>query len=229
MTPSARRTMRRALGLVLTVAALGGVAVVGPNLYSWERSRDRIVTDVDDAPSRDVAIIFGAEVRSNGSPSPYLRARLNVGVRLYKTGRVQVLVVSGDNSPAHHRETTAMRRYLERQGVPSGRIVEDRYGLDTYDTCARAKNVFGINSALLVSQSYHLPRAVATCRAVGVDAIGVGDESVRTTSPRWGEFSRREYPANVKMALDLVTARDPYLEPPSDAVARALNTKRTVR
>lgn len=102
-----------------------------------------------------------------------------------------------------------MRRYLEEQGVPRCAIVEDEFGWDTYDTCVRARRVFRVRSAVLISQRYHLPRAVATARAIGLDAVGVGDVSVRQTSRRWNEFARREVAANLKLALDLVSRRVP--------------------
>ena len=106
--------------------------------------------------------------------------------------------------------------------LAEARIVEDAFGLDTYDTCVRAHDVFGVTSALLVSQRYHLPRAVATCRAVGVDAIGVGDVTVRRTSKRWDEFAQRELGANLKMVWDLTTRRTPNLEGDPEAVSAAL-------
>lgn len=212
------------LRVVGTIAALAGVALVavgGPALWTRFVARDRVLT-ASQAPARDVAIIFGAEMYPSGKPSPYLRARLDLGVRLHREGRARVLIVSGDNDAAHNRESTNMKRYLVAQGVPAERVVEDEHGLDTYDTCVRARDVFGVTEALLVSQRYHLHRAVATCRAVGVDAVGVGDVSVKATSRRWDEFARRELGANLKMVWDVVSARTPRTEGDRDAVARAL-------
>ena len=213
----------RALGLCLGVALLGAAGVGAPNGYAWWASRGRIVS-VTDAPTRDVAVILGAEVYPSGTPSPYLRARLDLGVRLFRDGRARVLLVSGDDAPEHNRETASMRAYLEARGVPASRIVEDVAGVDTYDTCVRAAGVFGVRSLLLVSQEYHLPRAVATCRAVGVDAVGVADVSVRGVSDFWAYGALRERAANVKMAWDVLRHRRLPAEPQSDAVARALRS-----
>ena len=117
-----------------------------------------------------------------------------------------------------------MRRYLEARGVPAARIVEDEAGNDTYDTCVRVRDTFGVRSAILVSQSYHLPRAVATCRALGVDAVGVGDDSVQHLS-FWPVGVMREYPADVNLVLDVARRRPPAVaDPPSTAVADALRT-----
>ena len=218
-----RLPVLRVFALIVCLAALGVGVIAGPALWTRWMSRDRILTSAH-APTRDVAIIYGAEVYPSGKPSPYLRARLDLGAALFRAGRVRVLIVSGDNAVSHNREATSMKNYLVSVGVPEARIVEDAFGLDTYDTCVRAHDVFGVTSALLVSQRYHLPRAVATCRAVGVDAIGVGDVTVRRTSKRWEGFARRELAANVKMVGDLLTRRSPVLEPPSDAVAVALRS-----
>ncbi len=176
--PNARRRPgHRAFGVVVGVLVAGALAVGAPSVFGWWASRGRVVP-VADAPARDVAVILGAEVYPSGTPSPYLRARLDLGAELFRSGRARVLIVSGDNAPDHHRETASMRAYLEAAGVPAAKIVEDEAGLDTYDTCVRARDVFGVHELLLVSQEYHLARAVATCRAVGVDAVGVGVISV---------------------------------------------------
>lgn len=212
------------MGAVAALAGLGATVIVGATLWTRFMATDRNLT-ASQAPARDVAIVFGAEMYPSGRPSPYLRARLDLATALFDQGKAKVLIVSGDNAPEHHHESTNMKRYLVEQGVPAGAIVEDQYGLDTYDTCVRARDVFGVTDALLVSQRYHLHRAVATCRAVGVDAVGVGDVSVKRTSKRWDEFSRREVGANLKMVWDLATHRTPHLEGDADAVATALSRR----
>ncbi len=216
--------MLRVLGALLLLGGLGAVTVGVPAWWTRWQAADRVLT-AGQAPARDVAIVFGAEVYASGRPAPYLRARLDLAAELYRAGKARVLVVSGDNAAEHHREASSMKRYLVEAGVPADRVVEDEFGRDTYDTCVRAREVFGVTEALLVSQRYHLHRAVATCRAVGVDAVGVGDVSVKRTSNRWGEFSRRELGANLKMVWDVTTGRAPVLsDAPRDDVARALDS-----
>lgn len=195
------------------VVATGSVALLvgAPLAFTLLSARGRVLT-VAQAPKREYAIIFGAEVYPSGKPSPYLRARLDLGVELYQAGKASVLLVSGDDAREHNREATSMKRYLVARGVPASDIVVDRFGFDTYATCVRANRVFGVTEALLVSQRYHLHRAVATCRAVGVDAVGVGDVSVKRTSGRWEEFRRREVGANLKMVWDLLSRREPNLD-----------------
>ncbi len=197
--------------MLLVLALASGLMVGGMLAFTLVSARGRILT-VRQAPAREVAIVFGAETYPSGRPSPYLKARLDLAVALYKEGKAQTLIVSGVDSAAHNHESSAMKDYLVSSGVPEAAVVVDRFGLDTYATCVRAKRVFGVTEALLVSQRYHLHRAVATCRAIGVDALGVGDTSVKRTSGRWREFQQREVFANVKMAFDLVSGRDPVLE-----------------
>lgn len=209
--------------LIAGVVGVALAASVAPAALTWWGSHGRVADAAAVAP-HEVAIIFGAEVLPDGHPSRYLRGRLDLGASLYREGKARVLIVSGDDNAAHHFEARAMKRYLVRHGVPASRVVVDSHGLDTYDTCVRAARVFGVSEAIVVSQTYHLPRAVTTCRAVGVDAVGVGDDSLRTTSPRWAEFSRREYPAAFKMVWDVVTGRDPVLEPERPDVAVALRS-----
>lgn len=212
---------RRLVRLTGGALALAIIGVGGPNLYAQAASAGGIQT-AESVASDDVAVIFGAEVHADGMPSRFTEGRLKVGLALFRAGTAKVIVVSGNNAAGHHHETTAMRRYLQDHGVPSNKIVEDVAGNDTYDTCIRARDVFGVTSAILVSQTYHLPRAIATCRALGVDAVGVGDDTVADLG-FWPIGVAREIPANVKMVLDLARRRPPEVSsPPTDAVAAAL-------
>lgn len=142
-------------------------------------------------------------------PSPFLTARLEIARRLLAAGKVRAVLLSGDNMNPDYDEPTAMRRWLLDHGVPAERVVLDYAGFDTYDSCARAKRIFGVERATVVTQSFHLPRAVAVCRRLGVDASGVGDETAREYDRTWRISSTREYGACVKAAVDLLSGRDP--------------------
>lgn len=217
-TPVASAVRLAVVGVVAAGLALGGTSA-----WAAATASGRVFT-ADAVPVRGVAVIFGAEVRADGTPAAFTAARLDLGERLFKDGKARVLVVSGNNAPAHHYETRAMRHYLEQRGVPADRIVEDVAGEDTYDTCLRLRDVFGVRDPILVTQAYHLPRALATCRALGLDAVGVGDETVADRD-FWPIGVLREFPAGVKMARDLLTRRPPaVVSPPSDAVEAALRS-----
>lgn len=203
-------------------AVLLGIVALLP--WGWVRlaSHDHLHSP-DDAPSAPVALVLGAGLEASGRPSPFLAGRLDVAVRLYETGRVRALLVSGDNRFTDYDEPTAMRDYLVARGVPADHVVRDFAGRDTYDSCVRARRIFGAERVLVVSQAYHLPRAVATCRAVGLDAEGVGDTTARRYTDVWRRGEQREVVASVKTVLDIVTRRDPVLGEPEPGLARVLS------
>lgn len=207
--------------LAVVGALLGTTLIVAPAWYVRTVSDDQIMS-IDDVPAQPVALVLGAEVYADGQPSRYLRARLDVARDLFTAGRVRAILVSGDNSTRHYNETDGMRDYLIARGVPAERIVGDHSGFDTYDSCVRAKKVFGVSKAIVVSQTYHLPRALATCRAIGIEAWGVGDESVKTNQQMWSYGTFREFGANLKMVWDVLSQRQPKLGPRDPAVDKAV-------
>jgi vancomycin permeability regulator SanA len=176
----------------------------------------------DEVPAAPVALVLGARVYPSGTPSPFLAARLDLAHRLYSAGKVRVVLVSGDNMAKEYNEPDAMRTYLINAGMPAEAVVADYAGFDTYDSCARALRIFGVEQLIVVTQSYHLPRAVATCRALGVDATGVGDDRVRRFSRPWIQGVIRDQLACVKTVIDLVTQRDPVLGQRQSSVTEAL-------
>jgi len=205
----------------VALLSLAVIVAGGPLLTAWVLSSDREQTVASVEP-HDVAIVFGAGLAGT-QPSPYLAARLQVALDLYQAGKVKVIVVSGDNREVYHNEPAAMTAWLVERGVPAGKVVADYAGTDTYSTCYRAKAIFGVTSAILVSQTYHLPRAIATCRLLGLDVVGVGDDTMKQRSPdSWSRYQWREYPAILNMAWEVLTARQPTLGPPQDGVQQAL-------
>jgi vancomycin permeability regulator SanA len=169
-----------------------------------------------------VALVLGAAVFPDGTPSPFLAARLDLARRLFLAGKVRVLLVSGDNMAPEYNEPDSMRRYLVGAGIPLDSIVTDYAGFDTYDSCARAKQIFDVSQLIVVTQSYHLPRAVATARRLGIDASGVGDDTARIYTKAWRRGTLRDQLACVKTVLDLAVRRRPILGPQDRAVNRAL-------
>lgn len=205
-----KRARRVTLLLVLLVLL---TVVLGPNLWIWHLSHGRIRTlgSPDDTSTAPVAVVLGASVYADGTPSTVLRRRLDTAVRLYASGRVEAVLVSGDNSEMTYNEPVAMRAYLIEQGVPPEAIALDYAGLDTYDTCVRAHRIFGVDQAIMVTQDFHAPRAVAVCRAVGVDAHGVVDAETVSGTRSWWRSWLRERVAAMKAAWDVVSDRQPIL------------------
>ncbi|MGW2559895.1 SanA/YdcF family protein [Streptomyces sp. NPDC001514] len=201
LLPSSRRGRRRAVQAVM----LGCVLALAPAtwLHAVADSRIRAVADV---PARDVAVVFGAGLWK-GRPTPYLAHRLDTAAELYRTGKVKVVLVTGDNSRAEYDEPDAMRAYLTARGVPAGRIVSDYAGFDTWDSCVRAKKIFGVDRAVLVTQGFHIKRAIALCESAGVESYGVGVAEPQDAT--WYYGGAREMFAAGKAALDAAFEPDP--------------------
>lgn len=162
------------------------VALVLPFLVRWAVAQ-RFVPRIDSGASGEgyrTAVVFGAAVR-NGRPSAVLRDRLDVAIALYHNGQVSRLIMSGDGRAADYDEPGAMADYAVRQGVPADAISLDRYGLRTYDSCYRLRHVFEVDRAVLVTQGFHLPRALFTCAALGVDAVGASADLRPYRNARW--------------------------------------------
>ncbi|WP_181809619.1 SanA/YdcF family protein [Streptomyces shenzhenensis] len=213
--PRTRAGRRR---LVQAVMA-GCVLALLPATWLYVSTAGRLRT-LADVPRTDVAVVFGAGLW-DGEPSPYLANRLNAAAALYKEGRVKVVLVTGDNSREDYDEPDAMRTYLTEHGVPARRVVSDYAGFDTWDSCVRAKKIFGVDRAVLISQEFHIRRAVALCEAAGVASYGVGVDAKHDVT--WYYGGTREVFAAGKAALDVVFEPDPrFLGKKEPGVARAL-------
>jgi SanA protein len=157
------------------------VSAIGWRFYLERKYAGRIYDEARAVPSElanepRVAIVFGASVWRSGQPSPVLKDRVETAVDLYKAGKVQKLLLSGDNRTVDYNEPAAMRQAAMQKGVPEQAIVLDYAGRRTYDTCFRARRIFEVKRAILVTQEFHLPRAIYLCQAFGIDSIGVTAE-----------------------------------------------------
>ncbi|GAB1641604.1 vancomycin high temperature exclusion protein [Krasilnikovia sp. MM14-A1259] len=219
-------TLRRTLRRLVKAGALAVAAAVLTMVAGawWVHSEaDGHVYAQDAVPAAPVALVLGAQVDPGGVPSPFLAARLEIARRLYADGKVGAILVSGDHGRWEYNEPGAMFEWLVGHGVPSQQIVLDHAGFDTYDSCARARQIFGVRQAIVVTQSYHLERAVTLCRHLGVDASGVGDDTVRIYKQPWLHSSIRERGAVVKAMFDVASGRDPvFLGPHETGVEAAL-------
>jgi len=161
------------------LAGVGLLIIFLPRLITGFYAAD-LVYPQPEAPEKRVAIIFGAGLRYDGTPTAMLRDRVSTGADLYFSGQVEKLLMSGDNRFIDYNEPEAMRQFALYLGVPEEAIVLDYAGRRTYDTCYRARSIFGVDSALLVTQRFHLPRALFLCNMLGLDALGV-----ETTNCYW--------------------------------------------
>jgi len=164
--------LKRALFLLGWAVAIVLACLIGPASWVyWRTSGDRY-DNVTDVPSAEVALVFGAGLQPDGTPTPILADRIHAAVLLYRAGKVQRLLLSGDGRTPGHDEPGAMARQARAEGVPDTAIVLDRGGLRTNDSCMRAHDRFHVHSAVAVSQSYHLPRALFICQHAGIHTTG---------------------------------------------------------
>ena len=205
-----RRLVRRLAGA--TVIAL--VLISTPWLWTMVAAHGH-VHDEANAPAADVVIVLGTEVLPDGQPSSRLAGRLETAAALLHSGRARVVLVSGDGNGISGDEPAAMTAYLTgRLGVDPGRVVGDPFGLDTYDSCWRAGTVYGVHRALIVTQSYHVSRAVALCRHLGLDVDGVTARCSGCSSWLFVHKGARDYLASSKAAWDALRRRPPAVDSP---------------
>lgn len=196
------------LGGLLAPTGVAAALVAASALHVRLAARGR-VHPIEAVPFRPVGMVLGARAYP-GRPSRFLAARLDTGFQLLRAGKVDRLLVSGDGGASSNHETAVMRDYLLSLDVPAGDILEDPGGLDTYDSCVRARHVFGITGMTVVSQAFHVPRAIAICRWAGIDAVGVGEITMQHRSRRsYHKGQVRELAANIKMEWDTLSARAP--------------------
>lgn len=181
-----RTKVKGCLGILLFLIFLFAL----PWLWRWavRTYYQQYIYTTTTVPSEQVAIVYGAAVYGNGRLSSVLRDRMDTAIELYKSGKVGKIVVSGDNASENYNEPGAMLNYAIAQGVPSADVQPDYAGLRTYDTCYRAREIFQIESAILVTQAFHLPRAIFTCRRLGIETVGVGADLRPYRGARWYEF-----------------------------------------
>ncbi|QQR55343.1 YdcF family protein [Candidatus Peregrinibacteria bacterium] len=194
----------------LLIALLGGVTFMGSPFLVQRWALDKIFT-VEQITEQPVAIVFGAGIGKNGGPSDALYDRLTVASQLYKAGKVSSILVSGDNSTEDYNEPEVMKNTLINAfAIPPNAITQDFAGRRTYDTCIRAKTLFGVEKAILVTQEFHLPRALYTCNSLGIESSGVSASLQPYIFGDYYEF--REYAATLQMGVDLYLWSPDYIE-----------------
>lgn len=192
----------RFLFLVILIIALSLLYVHG-QVHKYD---DRIISKITDLDTRDwpsprVAVVFGASVYGNGSLSPILEDRVETAIELYRDRKVDRILVSGDARHPSYNEPKAMYEYLVSHAVAPKDVIVDTSGRSTYETCLRAKEVFGLKQAVLVSQGFHLSRALYIANQLGLDAVGMAGDM--KTQRKIGYQGMREWAAEVKAYLNL--------------------------
>lgn len=191
-----RKILNMLLKMVLVLIIIGLVTFGLPRVITIIAARNRIDSVVT-SPGGKIAIVFGAGLLRDGTPSPVLRDRVSTAAELYFAGKVQKILMSGDNRFVDYNEPASMQAYAIELGVPPEAIILDYAGRRTYDTCYRAKYIFGLEEAILVTQKYHLTRALFTCNGIGLNSTGVTAD-MRIYHPRsLTIWNLRELPASL--------------------------------
>jgi SanA protein len=189
----------------LALAGMVGVVAL-PFLWRWwvHWRYDQHIYSPEEVRQERVAIVFGARIYADGRLSPMLRDRVERAVQLYEEGKVDKLLLSGDNRTADYDEPGRMMDYALSRGVPAEDMQPDYAGRRTFDTCYRAREIFGLDSAVLVTQEFHLPRALFTCNQLGMDVVGVAADLQPYSRRSLAWSSTREIPALLVALIDVI-------------------------
>lgn len=190
------------IGLVLIIFAILGVEAI-----FQRQTKDLIYSDLSSTPPSKTVIILGASVHADGQLSPILKDRVDTAIRLYKSNKVENFLVTGDHRSDDYNEVSAMVGYLVDNGIDKSLIISDHAGLDTYDSMYRAGKVFDIQNAVVVTQRFHLPRALFIANYLGMDYKGfAADQRAYKTEYR---LKQREKLANIKALWEVLLKKEP--------------------
>jgi vancomycin permeability regulator SanA len=200
------RFWRRLAAWLVRCVAAGTVLLLAVNALVYYPGRSRIVPPEEARPA-EAALVLGAGVYPGGRVSPMLQDRLETALALYEAGKVEKFLLSGDHGRPEYDEVNTMRRYLEERGVPPADIFMDHAGFDTYDSMYRAAAVFAANDVIVVTQAFHLPRALWIADRLGLEAQGVAADRRRYRDERYYEL--REVAARIKAFGEVAIRRKP--------------------
>ncbi len=196
-----KRWLKRIFLTIGIAFLLGAAFVAWANFAAVHASRGKLFDDVDQVPQGKVGLVFGTTDRFQDRENLYFRYRIDAAEKLWKAGKIRVILVSGDNREKYYNEPEKMKRALIERGVPANRIACDYAGLRTLDSVVRAKEIFGLNEAIFISQRFHNERAVYLAQANGMKVTGF---NARDVGSRAGlKTKAREVGARVKMWLDV--------------------------
>ncbi len=201
--------MRRRLRLLLLAAALPLALVAAANAVVALSVRGDTAGSLEAVPHAQAALVLGARVKPDGTPTAILADRMNAAAELYRAGKVDKLLLSGDHGRWEYDEVGTMRRELLARGIPARDLFTDHAGFDTWDSAQRARRVFGVESAIVVTQRFHLGRALYAAERAGLDATGYAADR-RSYGRFLARLRMREALARVKVVADAVTGADPH-------------------
>ncbi|WP_294247210.1 ElyC/SanA/YdcF family protein [uncultured Chryseobacterium sp.] len=203
-----RKLIKKLIQLFLLLLVAGIVFMAWANYSMKRNTEDFLSAHIDDLPQTKTALLLGtSKTLDNGQINAYFYNRILAAAELYRSGKIQYLIVSGDNSRQDYNEPEDMQKALMERGVPEDRIFLDFAGFRTLDSVVRAKEIFGQQKIIIVSQKFHNERAVFLAQQNGMEAYGFNAEDVN----KYAGFktNMREYLAKTKAYLDLITGVEP--------------------
>lgn len=194
------------MGVVLAILAL--IGIFAADRLIEQATSDKVFDSTEEIPHNKVGLFLGTgKILSNGSVNLYYKYRIEAAVSLFKSGKVDFILVSGDNSTKDYDEPSTIKDDLVKKGIPSSKIYLDYAGFRTLDSVVRCKEIFGQSSITIISQQFHNQRAIYIAKYKGIDALGFNAKDV---SVHYGRSTRlRERFARVKMVLDLMFGKNP--------------------
>ena len=198
--------MNNKIKKVIYLSIFGIIFFILVNVYVNSQTNSAIFESIIKVPKTELGIIFGAGINGD-KPSKYLKDRLDAGINLYHSKRINKILLSGDNGSESHDELTVMKKYCFANGVDTTKIYIDYAGFDTYSTLFRAKKIFKINKAILISQKYHLNRALFVGNKLGVNCTGYSANVGIYNGYNYVCF--REYFFTFKAVIDVIRNREP--------------------
>jgi SanA protein len=200
--------MKKIIKLILIILILGTISLFSIDAYVKNTGKKYLYQNITKyLPNKQTALILGAKVYENGQMSDMLLDRVQTAIELHQQGKVEKILVSGDHGRENYDEVNAVKKYLLEQNIFAEDIFLDHAGFDTYDSIYRAKEVFQVDSLIIVTQKFHLPRALYIAQGLNIDAVGVAADKHIYISAKKSEL--REIPARFKAYLNIILKAQP--------------------
>lgn len=203
-----KKLIKNTIKIFLLLFVAGIIFVIWSNFTIKDQTKNFVTSDLSKLPTEKTGLLLGtSKTLSNGAPNAYFVNRIETASELYKSGKIQNIIVSGDNSQKDYNEPEEMKNELIKAGVPAERIFEDFAGFRTLDSVVRAKEIFGQNSYIIISQQFHNERAVYLARKNGIEAFGYNAEDVNKYAGI--KTNAREKLARAKVFWDFIFGVEP--------------------
>jgi len=202
--------MKKIKKLIMPVIVLGTfllLILIIANFVVIGNSKRFLYENISEVPKCYTAIVLGAKVQQNGTPSDYLQDRLDMAIELYHNNKISRFLLSGDHGQTSYDEVNNMKAYLINHGINTEDIFLDHAGFDTYNTMVRAKIIFKVQDAIIVTQKFHLPRAVYIARSQGIEAFGIKADKRQYAAMK--SLKIREALSSVKAFTEVIINKSP--------------------